>query len=101
MDDNKMTDKRIFDAAKENREILINQIDSISPDLVIACGCAVKESLLKEKILIFPTIKKITDIDWNNIIKDEKGRNIIFTIHPTRWSYEDVRAIYKKIREIM
>ncbi|GHV94085.1 hypothetical protein AGMMS50293_04050 [Spirochaetia bacterium] len=97
MADNRQTDEKIFDAAKKNRDILIHQIESMSPDLIIMCSNAVKDSVIKEKILVFPDYPDKKPIPKDKIIHDDKNRYIIFTKHPRWWSYADVHSIYQII----
>jgi hypothetical protein len=97
MTGNRQTDERISDAAKKNRDILIRQIESMSPDLIIVCSNAVRDSIIREKILVFPDYPGKKSIPTNEIIHDNKNRYVIFTTHPRLWSYADVHSIYHKI----
>ena len=48
---NKMDEKEILKAAEKDRDILIKQIESISPDLIVICSVIVRKAILKEGII--------------------------------------------------
>jgi hypothetical protein len=93
MADNQMQGARILQAAKSNREILIEQIHSIEPDLIIACGDVIVKGLIQEKIT------GVDKIPPKNIpVPLEKGRYFVYAEHPRMWwNHEKLYSLYKTI----
>ncbi|MDD5020924.1 MAG: hypothetical protein PHR82_02165 [Endomicrobiaceae bacterium] len=85
----------IYNAVEKNREILTEQLNSTSPNLIIACGNPVIDGLIDNGIIPLKQ-KKIK----NKLMIIENGQKIFFVSHPSYfkdWNYNNIYNMYKEI----
>lgn len=95
-DSTRQDPNEIYAAAIRNREILIEQINSISPDLLIVCSDPVGYGLLNQNILGAGIVSK----QKQKIMQNENGMSIFFVSHPIYhedWGYKGLFIMYNKI----
>jgi hypothetical protein len=88
---------KVYRDAIKNKEIIIRQVESISPDLIIVCSKVVIRSIYEMGILGTGTNDERYKIQKNKI-----GQNIINVNHPryaADWGYRGVYEIFELIHD--
>jgi hypothetical protein len=96
----------LYEHAKKNEKILLKQIASIAPDLIIVCGnvamsCACNLKLLGGNI-------EYNSSKRNTVQINETGQRFFFTSHPSyfkHWGYTHIfeyyKTIYKSVEDLI
>ena len=96
----KFDKNEIYSFGKTNKEIIVKQITSIKPDIIIACGEPVIYTIVDNE-LINSNLNKNLKFKFQESMNNPK---VMFISHPsyfTDWGYEKVYQTFETIWETL